>query len=689
MSVILGTRPGKISRSHLDRVALVYVRQSTLAQVREHTESTARQYALADQAAALGWPPGSVQVIDADLGVSGRSTEGRDGFRYLVSRVCLGEVGAVFGLEVSRLARSTADLTRLLELARLTDTLLIDGDGVYDLTDFNDRLLLGLKGTMSEAELHLLAGRLHGAKKAAAARGDLRCPLPVGYVRDGDEQIVIDPDEQVAAAVADVFASFQRTGSAFGVVKAFTNRTFPLRAYGGVWAGQLRWGHLTHARVLGVLNNPCYAGTYVYGRYRSVRRVDPDGGIHSGIKLQPMSDWPVVIEDHHPGYIQWEQFLANRARLASNRTVTGARPVREGTALCQGIIGCGSCGHPMTVRYERDGRAQYECHSLINGRATGTCRSINAATLDRAVAGRLLTVLTPAEIELAFTAADRVADDRGRISKAADLAVERARYEADRAERAFTAAEPENRLVTRTLESRWEVKLTALADAQAALTATRNALPPLPGRADLQALITDLPALFDAESTTPRDRKRLLRTLIADVTLLPETDKRIARIGISWHTGATEEISTARATHPGTAKKTPTPAAAFIRDCGSTTSNTDLVAALNAAGHRTGTGREFDIKAVQWARHALHLPTPGPLLPGEISVAEAATRLGVSADAVYHWISTNALPVRRARGNRIAIGWTLDIEKACQQRISQSHHLKTAAQSKDNHEQRA
>ena len=286
--------PTKISRSHLDRVALVYVRQSSLAQVREHTESTARQYALAEQATALGWAPGSVQVIDADLGVSGRSTEGRDGFRYLVSRVCLGEVGAVFGLEVSRLARSTADLTRLLELARLTDTLLIDGDGVYDLTDFNDRLLLGLKGTMSEAELHLLAGRLHGAKKAAAARGELRCPLPVGYVRDADEQIVIDPDEQVAAAVADVFAFFQRTGSAFGVVKAFTGRTFPLRAYGGVWAGQLRWGRLTHARVLGVLNNPCYAGAYVYGRYRSVRRVDPDGGIHSGIRLQSMNDWQVA-----------------------------------------------------------------------------------------------------------------------------------------------------------------------------------------------------------------------------------------------------------------------------------------------------------------------------------------------------------------------------------------------------------
>jgi hypothetical protein len=461
------------------------------------------------------------------------------------------------------------------------------------------------------------------------------------------------------------------------VVKAFAGRTFPLRAYGGVWAGQLRWGRLTHARVLGVLNNPCYAGAYVYGRYRSFRRVDPDGGIHSGIRLQSMNDWQVLIEEHHPGYIGWTEYLANRARLTANRTVTGARPPREGTALCQGIIGCGSCGHPMTVRYLRDGHGYYECHSLMNGRATGTCRSISADTIDAAVVHRLLTALTPAEIELAFTAADRVADDRGRVSKAAELAVERARYEADRAERAFTNAEPENRLVTRTLETRWEVKLTALADAEAALTATRHALPPLPARADLEALITDLPALFDADSTTPRDRKRLLRTLIADVTLLPEADKVTARIGISWHTGASEEITTARHIHPGTAKKTPTDAAELIRRIGPNTSNPDLVAALNAAGHRTGTGRPFDIKAVQWARRVLDVPTPGPLREGEISVADAATRLGISADAVYYWISTNDLPIRRGPGNRIAITWTPETEKACQERVSQSHHLKT------------
>jgi len=353
--------PSKISRSHLDRVALIYIRQSSLAQVRENTESTARQYALADEAVRLGWPRQVVQVIDADLGLSGRSAQHRSGFRELVARVCLGEVGAVFGLEISRLARSSADLSRLLELAQLTDTLVIDADGVYDLTDFNDRLLLGLKGTMSEAELHLLAGRLQGAKRAAAERGELRCPLPVGFLHDEDGATVIDPDCEVQAAVADLFAAFRSTGSAYGVVSVFKGRRFPLRAYGGAWAGQLRWGRLTHARVLGVLGNPTYAGTYVHGRHSSRRKVSPDGQIHTSTVVLPREQWPIVLHDHHPGYISWEDYLTNEAKLAANRTNAGARPVREGTALCQGIITCGSCGRPLSTRYHHNARAAYEC----------------------------------------------------------------------------------------------------------------------------------------------------------------------------------------------------------------------------------------------------------------------------------------------------------------------------------------
>jgi excisionase family DNA binding protein len=669
------TGQARISRSHLERAAVVYVRQSSLAQVREHTESTARQYGLSEHAVALGWDHDRVEVIDTDLGISGRSTEGRDGFRGLVSRVCLGEVGAIFGLEISRLARSSADLSRLLELARLTDTLLIDSDGIYDLADFNDRLLLGLKGTMSEAELHLLAGRLQGAKRAAAGRGELRTPLPVGYLHDEDGATIIDPDEEVATAVADVFAAFTATGSAYGVVAAFAPRRFPLRAYGGAWAGQLRWGRLNHARVLGILNNPCYAGAYVFGRYASRRTVDPDGDIHSGVTQLQMDQWQVLIPDHHPGYITWENYLTNKAKLATNRTNTGARPVREGQALCQGIINCGSCGRPMSTRYHRDGRPAYECHARKDQQATATCRSISAHTVDDAVAERLFAALNPEEVALAFAAADELTGRRDRATRAAELAVERARYDADRAERAFHAAEPENRLVVRSLESRWETKLAALAEAESALSATQAATPPLPNRADLHALITDLPGLWSASSTSARDRKRLLRTLIADITLLPETDPDKVAIGIRWHTGATDELITARPLPPGPAKRTPTAATEMIIRLGPTHTDHELVTELNAAGLRTGHDHPFDVKAVQWVRHVHHVPTPSPYAAGEISVTEAAGRIGVSTNVIYYWIKTGQLPACRGDGNRQRIPWTDTIEDVCRRRAAESVHL--------------
>src|SRR5438105_1630169 len=334
----------KIRATHLERIAIIYVRQSSPAQVRDNRESQARQYALVEEAAQLGWPASKIDVIDADQGISGRYAERRGGFREVVSRVCLGEVGAIFGLEVSRLARSNADFARLLELARMTDTLLIDTDGVYDLRDFNDRLLLGLKGTMSEAELHILAGRMQGAKRAAAERGELRFPLRVGYVRDADGGTIIDPDQEVAAAVAHVFAAFQATGSAYGVVGAFASRRFPLRVYGGVWAAELRWGRLTHSRVLSILSNPAYAGAYVFGRYRSQRIVAADGSIRETMREQPRSDWAVIIQDHHPGYLNWEQYLLNQQRLAANATRSGASPPREGVALSQGVFDRGGCG---------------------------------------------------------------------------------------------------------------------------------------------------------------------------------------------------------------------------------------------------------------------------------------------------------------------------------------------------------
>src|SRR6185503_16261368 len=457
--------------------------------VRQHTESTTRQYGLAEEAVRLGWARPDVLVIDTDLGVSGRWGVAREGFTELVRRVCCGEVGAIFGIEISRLARSNAEVARLMEFAAITETLLIDADGVYDPTDVNDRMLLGLKSTMGEVELHVMAQRLHAAKRAAAERGELRTPLPVGYVHDETGAVVVDPDAEVAAAIADLFAAFAACGSAYGVVAAFAGHRFPLRAYGGVWAGQLRWGALTHARVLGVLKNPCYAGAYVHGRYTARRRVDPDGRVHTGLVERPRAQWPVLIADHHEGYIDWTEYLANEAKLAGNRTNTGARPPREGIALCQGIIACGSCGKPMRTNYHSDQRPAYECSGRADRATTSTCRSVAAATVDDAVADRLLGALNPTEVAVALAAADEVADRHHRLGRAAELAVERARYEADRAERDFHAVEPENRLVARTLEARWETKLADLTETEQALATAQQALPPLPSRADLQRQI--------------------------------------------------------------------------------------------------------------------------------------------------------------------------------------------------------
>jgi len=347
--------------------------------------------------------------------------------------------------------------------------------------------------------------------------------------------------------------------------------------------------------------------------------------------------------------------------------------------LCQGIIWCGSCARQMSTRYHRDGRAAYECSSSRADRqATPTCRSITASTVDNLVAGQLLDALTPQEVAFAFAAAHEVTQRRDRATRAAELAVERAQYQADRAERAFHAAEPENRLVTRTLETRWETKLTALTEAKTALNAARNRAPILPDRTALQNIVTNMPQLWHAETTSAKDRKRLLRTLIADVTLLPEPDQAKARVGIRWHTGATDEIVTARALRSADARRTPPEIVELIRQADPATSNDDLAAALNTAGHRSGLGRPFTAKSVQWIRHAYRTPTPGPYDAGEISVAEAAARLGVSIGVVYYWIQNAQLDARRGKGNRLCITWNPTIEAACRRRIAASSHLTPA-----------
>ncbi|MCA1700848.1 MAG: recombinase family protein, partial [Actinobacteria bacterium] len=564
---------------------------------------------------------------------------------------------AIFGLEVSRLARSSADLQRLLELCGLTDTLIVDADGIYDLRSFNDRLLVGLKGTMSEAELHILAGRLQGAKRAAAERGELRFPLPVGYVYDEDGQTIIDADEEVRAAVADLFAAFAKTGSAYGVVGEFGGRRFPRRAYGGAWAGELRWGRLTHSRVIGVLQNPAYAGAYVFGRYRSRRAVQPDGTITTKTSELPRSEWAVLIREHHPGYVSWGAFLANEQRLQANNSRRGARPVREGRALCQGIVRCGGCGRPMSTSHRTGQNPVYDCsRSRADHVNTPGCRGVSARVVDELVARRLLEALAPQEIALALASAEEVADRRARSSRALELRVERARYEAARAERAFHACEPENRLVARSLERRWEQKLGELKDAEGEL-AEQAAPAPEPSPEEIEALAANVPALWAAETTSERDRKRLLRALISDVTLTSQPDERELRLGIRWRSGAAEEHLTLRPESPGATRRTPRDAVDLITRLGPHRTDEQLVAELKTAGLRTGTGLPFDERAVRWVRYAHKIAAaPKPLLePDELTVGQVADRLGVSVGAVYYWISHGQLAARRGPANRLCV----------------------------------
>jgi DNA invertase Pin-like site-specific DNA recombinase len=665
----------KVTGSHLERTAIVYVRQSTLVQVREHTESTLRQYDLAAQAARLGWPGSAIEVIDADLGLSGRTASHRDGFKQLVARVCLGEVGAVFGLEVSRLARSNADLARLLELARLTGTLVIDNDGVYDLSDINDRLLLGLKSQMSEAELHWLTSRMNEAKRAAARRGELRVPLPVGLVYDDDGNIVIDPDEEVAAAIRGVFAAFAATGSAYGVAGAFAGRRFPRRAYGGTWAGQLHWGRLTHARAAGILRNPAYAGAYVFGRRQSRQVVSPGGQVRSSVTELPREKWEVLIRDHHPGYLTWEEYLANEEKLAANRTNAGARPPREGTALCQGIVFCGACGRSMQVRYQ-DRYPRYECsHSRADHVATPLCGSVRADTVDAVAAESLLTAVEPDQVALALSAAEEVTARRQRSVRAAELAAERARYDAGRAERAFLACEPENRLVARTLEARWEAKLADLAAAEAALAAQRADQPELPAPDQLAAVVADLPALWADAATSDKDRKRLLRALLADVLITPSAeDPTQVTVGLRWKSGASQQVQVTRRKNAIQLRSTDPAAVELARRIGPGLDNNALAAALNDAGHRTGTGQPFDATAAGNLRHYHHIPYPGLLEDGEVTPRQAAERIGVSVGTVHYWIRSGDLAARRGPAGRWCIPFPPQVEQACRDRAAGSAH---------------
>jgi DNA invertase Pin-like site-specific DNA recombinase len=634
----------KVTASHLKRKAYLYIRQSSMQQVFQNTESTERQYALRQRAVALGWRLEDISVVDCDQGQSGASAADRQGFQHLVAEVSMGRAGVVLGLEVSRLARNNSDWHRLLEICALSDTLIVDEDGIYNPCDFNDRLLLGLKGTMSEAELHMLRARLRGGLLNKARRGELKMPLPVGLIYDSADRVVLDPDQQVQNSVHHLFRTFRRTGSASATVKAFRDQKllFPRRPRSGPGKGELVWGALTHNRTRQVLHNPRYAGAFVFGRHRQHR--SPDGRM-SFLPL-PRDQWHTVLLDAHPGYITWEQYEQNQKTLRDNACAHGhdrrQSPPREGPALLQGLVMCGICGDRMTVRYySRQGRQvpAYVCQRDRIEYAGRICQHIPGAGIDDAIGELLLDTVTPTALEVALQVQDEL---RRRIDEVDQLhrqRVERAHHEVELARRRFMQVDPDNRLVADALEADWNDKLRGYKESQERYEKQREeARAELSDeqRAQIAAIATDFPALWRDPKTPYRERKRMVRLLLEDVTI-------IKRDTISAHVrfkgGATQTLSLPLPPSAWQMRQTPQQIVVKIDRLLDSHTDGQIAAILNDRGHTSGDGKRFSARIVQGIRRKYNLKTRYQRLreAGLLTLQEIADMLRVHHKTIKTW----------------------------------------------------
>jgi DNA invertase Pin-like site-specific DNA recombinase len=635
----------KVTVRHLERQAYLYVRQSTVRQVIENTESTQRQYALRQRAVALGWPSERVIVIDSDLGQSGASAVDRAGFQRLVAEVGLGRAGIVLGLEVSRLARNSTDWHRLLEICALTDTLILDEDGVYDPAHFNDRLLLGLKGTMSEAELHVLRARLRGGLLNKARRGELRCRLPVGLIYDAAGRVVFDPDQQVQETVRLLFQTFARTGALHATLKHFWRQglLFPTRVGTGAPPGELAWAPLSLGRASSVLHNPWYAGAYAYGRGRW--RKLPDGRIRH--ERLPQDQWQVLIRDAHPAYIPWPEYESNQQRLrASAQGIgfeRGGGPPREGPALLQGHVVCGLCGSRMHVRYNTRSSGElipnYVCEG--RGRLFGDplCQSILGTAIDAAVGTLLVEAVTPLALELALAVQQEIAARLDEADRLRHRQVERAQYEVDRARQRYMQVDPAHRLVADSLEADWNDRLRALAEAQEDYQrqhASDRREVDAHERQRILELATDFPAVWRDPQTPQRERKRMLALLLEDVTLIKQREITAA---VRFRGGATTTLTLPRpltaqqqrATHPEVRHE--------IDRLLDEYTDAQVAQALNQRGLHTGAGEVFDPTRVRWVRGSARLKSLKQRLleAGMLTQRQLSAQLGVSRSTLVRW----------------------------------------------------
>ncbi len=643
----------KVTAHHLKRDAYLYVRQSTLRQVFENTESTERQYALRQRAVALGWPAERVIVIDSDLGLSGASGVKREGFQRLVAEVGMARAGIVLGLEVSRLARNSTDWHRLLEICAITDTLILDEDGIYDPAHFNDRLLLGLKGTMSEAELHVMRARLRGGLLNKARRGELRTHLPTGLVYDVDE-VVLDPDLEVQQAMRLLFQTFVRTGVARQTVKHFRDHDllFPRRMCAGVHQGEVIWRPLELRQVVSVLHNPRYAGAYAFGRHRSKKL--PDG--RTKCELAPRDEWHALILDAHPGYITWDEYERNEQRLQDSAKSYGAHrrhgPPREGPALLQGRAICGLCGCRMAVRYHR--RAEqlvpdYQCMIRTVQKAEAPCQVIPGASVDAAIGKLVVEAMTPMAVEVALAVWQEIQQRHEDADRLRRQQVERAQYEVDLARRRYMQVDPSNRLVADSLEANWNDKLRVFAEAQNRYEKQKPLDESTGNQIDQKrvlSLVKDFPAIWNDSNTPQRERKRMLGLLIEDVTLIK---KETITAQVRFRGGATTTLTLPLPLNAWQGRMTPAATLHQMDELLEEHTDAEVATILNERGLKTGADEIFSATKIRWLRSAKGIMSMKQRLldSGWLTTEQYADKLGLHCNTIKTWRAKGLIHARK------------------------------------------
>lgn len=676
----------KIQPFHKERWAYVYLRQSTMFQVLHHQESTDRQYALRDKAIAYGWPLEQVKILDADLGKSGTQGDHRQDFNSLVADVSMGKVGAIFVLEASRLSRCSSDWNRLLELCALTHTLLIDEDGIYAPNLFNDQLLLGLKGTMSQAELHLLKARLHGGKVNKAKRGELHFPLPIGYCYLG-EDIIFDEDTQIRSVLHLLFSTFERTQSVYGVVQHFGKNKidFPKRAYGGHWKGKVIWGRLTYSRALTLLKHPFYAGVYTYGRYKIIKKISPEGQVQNVQKKMPMESWEVMLKDHHPAYISWERYEKNQSVLARNQTnmpdhITPS-PVREGCMLLQGVLLCGKCGRRISVRYKGNGGKYptYECNWRKKEGLTGNaCISIGSDWVDQKVEDRLLQVLSPEKINIALKALQELEQRNAAIDNHWELKIQRASFQASLAERRYEEVDPANRLVALNLEKKWEdalLKLATLKEEYEQHRLKKTSLFTVERKNELLTLAKDIPQLWH-QTRNMQDKKRIVRLLIKDITVTKDPLSNDWLLQLRWQGGANETLKVTPLSKIYDRKRYTSETIEKVKSLAMQSSHDlEIVQHLNELNFKSATNQPFTKAMVRWIRYKYHIPLRLAKYKDEFTPSELSSKFGVSRHMIYYWIERGYVQYRKLPDNQLLVTLNTDTEMKLWERIKSSYKL--------------